>query len=297
MRKHKVSVVIPAYNAEKTLRRCLESALDQTYENYDVIVVDNHSTDKTKEMIEEFKAKDPRIHYVFEFVKGRGAARNVGIEKAECDIVAMTDSDCVVPEDWLERLIMPITEEGESAVMGSEKNSIKNYWATNIQKANEKFLKRLTNGGYIALVDTKNFAIRTSIIKTIMFDSRFEAFEDYDFYLRLKSRVRIRFVPSVIVEHTHKSSFRQVVKLNFERAYWTANIYKKFKGIRDTKREPMFESISVRNFCLFPFWMVLQFLLKPRRAFFILVSELSWRTGIIWGLVKNEERFTYNLSR
>jgi len=52
--KPKVSVIIPIYNAEKTLERCLESVLGQTYENYDLILVDNNSTDSTKNIINKF---------------------------------------------------------------------------------------------------------------------------------------------------------------------------------------------------------------------------------------------------
>jgi glycosyltransferase involved in cell wall biosynthesis len=284
----KVSIIIPVYNGEKTLGRCLTSVLNQDYKDYEVIVVDNNSTDKTQDIIKGFQKKDAKVKYVFESAKGRGAARNTGINNSSGDIIAMTDADCIVPRDWLRQLTRPIIYENESAVMGGEKKLNKNYWSTNIQNANLQFLKRNTDGNYISFVDTKNFAIKASIIKDLMFDGRFEAFEDLDFYLRLKRGVRIRFVPSITVAHSHKNSFKEVVKLNFDRAYWTAKIYKKFVRVKGIRKELMFESISIKNFLLFPFWMILQFLTKPiTRAYFILVSELSWRSGIIWGMINN----------
>ena len=63
MQNPKVSVIIPVYNGERTLRHFLKSILDQTYKNYEVIVVDNNSTDKTKDIIKEFQTKDNKIKY------------------------------------------------------------------------------------------------------------------------------------------------------------------------------------------------------------------------------------------
>ncbi|MDD5455298.1 MAG: glycosyltransferase, partial [Candidatus Ratteibacteria bacterium] len=263
MNKLKISVVIPTYNAEKTLRDCLKSVLDQTIKNYEIIIVDNNSTDKTKDVIIEFQEKDARVKYAFETKKGRGAARNAGIKIADGDIIAMVDADCIVPSDWLQKIIRPIINENESIVMGGEKNLIKNYWALNIQNANSQFLKRNTYDQYIYLLDTKNFAIRADLIRKLMFDSDLGNFEDLDFSVRLKNIALIRFCPNIEVIHKHKSSFKEVVKLNFDRAYWTYKIYKKHSSSKIIKKEPMFESISIVNFLSFPFWVMLQLITKP----------------------------------
>lgn len=82
MEEPKISVVIPVYNGAKTLRQCFESVLNQTYLNYDVIVVDNNSTDRTRQVIQEFQTKNSKIKYVYETYRSRGAARNAGINAA-----------------------------------------------------------------------------------------------------------------------------------------------------------------------------------------------------------------------
>lgn len=282
--KTKVTVVIPVYNGEKTLRQCLESVLHQTYKNYEIIVVDNNSTDETRRVVKNFYHK--KLRYIFEEHKSRGAARNAGILVAMGEIIAMTDADCIVPKNWLEELIKPILHESESAVMGHEEDLLKNYWTKNIQKKNEEFLKRSYHDNYIRHIDTKNFAIRSSLMKKAMFDTNIHNFEDLDLYLRLKKKTKIRFIESLRVGHYHKDSLVKTMLLNFDRAYWTTKIYKKYKNSELGKDTYMFESISLKNFLLFPFWLVIQFVKKPAgEAYFLLISELSWRAGLMWALV------------
>lgn len=283
MKNPKISVIIPVYNGEKTLRQCLDSVLNQAYKNYEVIVVDNNSTDGTKDIIKEFQGRSEKVKYFFENYKSRGAARNAGIKIADSEIIAMTDSDCLVPKNWIQAIIKPIIYENEIAVMGFEQDLIKNYWTKNIQKVNWKFIKRNLNGNYINHLDTKNFAIKTTVIKKLLFNPKLLTLEDFDFYLRLKKIARIRFIPSLKVKHGHKSTFISVIKLNFNRAYQSVKIFKKYKNKKD---EPILESISIKNFLSLPFWIILQFIKKPfGEACFILISEVSWRAGILWALV------------
>ncbi len=290
LKNPKVSVIIPVYNGEKTLRACLDSVLNQAYKNYEVIVVDNNSTDKTGDIINEFQKRNKRVKHALELKKGRGSARNKGVTESKGDIIVMTDSDCIVPENWIEELIKPILYKNESIVMGFEKDLVRNYWTKNIQKANWNLIKRNLKGKYVTHVDTKNFAIKAWLMKKLMFDSELEAFEDFDFYLRLKKLTKIRFLPLLKVGHNHKASFVDVTKLNFNRAYWLMKIYRKHKK-NSVKKEFMTESISFKNFILFPFWMVTQFIKRPQgEVFFILLSEISWRMGILWAIIKNKEQ-------
>ncbi len=287
MENPKVSVIIPVYNAEKTLRQCLNSVLDQNYNNYEVIVVDNNSTDKTKEIIKKFCNRNKKIKYVFEKKRGRGAARNAGIKKAKGVIIAMTDSDCIVSKNWIRELIKPIINENEKGVIGFETDLIKNYWTRNIQKAQWKLIKENLKGRYVSHLDTKNFAIKAELMKKLMFDSGLKSEEDFELYLKLKKIAKIRFNPLVKVKHNHKSSFIAVVKMNFDRGYWTKKVYEKHKCDDEIKKELMLESMSFKNFLTFPFWMILQFVTKPiGEAYFLLVSEVLWRLGIIWAIIR-----------
>jgi glycosyltransferase involved in cell wall biosynthesis len=99
MRKPFVSVVIPAYNEEVYIKRCLDSVLKQDYgsDNYEVLVVDNNSADKTSMVIREF----PGVKYLFKEKGPVGAVRNFGVEKSRGEIIAFLDSDCIAPSNWI----------------------------------------------------------------------------------------------------------------------------------------------------------------------------------------------------
>lgn len=99
-----VSVVIPCYNCEKYIRITIESVLHQTMKDFEIIVVDDCSTDRSYEIVREMASEDPRIRVLKnEANQGVAAARNKGIEAAEGEKIALLDSDDLWLEDKLER--------------------------------------------------------------------------------------------------------------------------------------------------------------------------------------------------
>ena len=97
-----ISIVIPTHNRKELLHRCLEAATQQDYPDYEVIVVDDGSTDGTGEMV---RREFPQVRYIRqEPNRGPAAARNQGIEVATGEIIAFTDDDCLIPVDFLSRL-------------------------------------------------------------------------------------------------------------------------------------------------------------------------------------------------
>ena len=94
-----MSIVIPAYNEGEFIRATLKSILNQTYKNFELIVVDNNSTDNTAQVAKEYRAR-----VVYEKQKGVAAARQAGFFASKGHIIATTDADAVVPENWLEKI-------------------------------------------------------------------------------------------------------------------------------------------------------------------------------------------------
>jgi len=288
MKDPRISVVIPVYNGEKTLGQCLSSVLNQTYENYEVLVVDNNSGDTTKEIIVDFQKKSKKIRYLFEGRQSVGQARNAGINMAIGEILLFTDADCILPKNWIEALTEPIKKENEEVVVGSSKGNISNYWTRNIEKADLDFLEKSRSGRYINSLDGKNFAIKKELMKKLMFDPKIKMFDDLDLYIRLKKLTRVRFSESAEVGHYHRSSFKKFVKMNFVRGFWSMKIRDKYKSeSEDIKDVPQINNISVKNNLTFPFWMALQLATKPiGESYFIFISEISWRLGVLWAKLK-----------
>ena len=120
----RVSVVICAYNAERTMDACLASLRNLNYPDYEVIVVNDGSTDRTPAITAEHKARydadsaGPRMIVVDQPNRGLSIARNVGMEAATGDIIAYTDSDCVPDPDWLYFLVYKFLRSGYVAVGG-----------------------------------------------------------------------------------------------------------------------------------------------------------------------------------
>jgi glycosyltransferase involved in cell wall biosynthesis len=88
-----VSVIIPAYNAENFIAKTLESVLSQTYQNIEVLVVDDGSTDTTAEIVKSFVQKDSRVSLLQQSNAGVAAARNLAIEKSKGEYIAPIDAD------------------------------------------------------------------------------------------------------------------------------------------------------------------------------------------------------------
>jgi teichuronic acid biosynthesis glycosyltransferase TuaG len=88
-----ISVIMPAYNAEKYIPQSIKSVICQTYPNWELIVVDDGSTDSTAQIIKSFASIDKRIKYVFQDNGKQGKARNTGIENAEGELIAFVDAD------------------------------------------------------------------------------------------------------------------------------------------------------------------------------------------------------------
>ena len=296
MSNPQISVIIPVYNGQATLQQCLDSVLDQTYDNYELIVVDNNSSDNTKQIIQDFAAKDQRIKYVFEKKQSRGTARNTGVKNSQGDIIAMTDSDCVVSKDWLEIISKPIREQAELIVQGNDSDIIGNYWTNMEQKFRQEFIARqIYENKYINYLDTKNFCINKQVLKNLnLFNTNIKNLEDYELKIRIiKENYKIFFLADLYVDHYHKSSLSSLARRRIDRAYWVTNIYYLHQDFFDKSHEETIAAIKFKNFIIFfPSIIFLFFKKDFKIAWFELVTGLAWRIGIIKGIIKN--KFTKN---
>ena len=168
-----VSVVIPTYNSEKTLSKCLESIKNQTYENMEIIVVDNYSKDKTREIAESYG-------YKF-LLKGpeRSSQVNFGVEKAKGNYIYRVDSDFILDSVIVEEAVKKCEKEGYDAIaVHNTSDPTSSFWAK---------VRKFERDCYRD--DKLNIAARffkKKVFNVVRgFNESLVAGEDYDFHNRL----------------------------------------------------------------------------------------------------------------
>jgi len=202
-----VSVIIPTYNRAYLLGRAIQSVLDQTYQDFEVIVVDDASSDNTEEVVKSFN--DERIRYIRHVKnKGEAAARNTGIKIARGEYIASHDSD----DEWL-----PEKLEKQMKVFETVSLDVgvvyTGFWRVKGNKRTYIPLSRVTKkDGYIygELLKGNFVGTPTTLIKRVcferagMFDERLPHLVDWEMWLRISKIYRFKCItePLVIVYYT-----------------------------------------------------------------------------------------------
>jgi glycosyltransferase involved in cell wall biosynthesis len=191
-----ISVIIPTYNHAHFLKEALKSVLDQSYTKFEVLVIDNHSTDNTEEMVLSFS--DPRIRLLKIHNKGViAASRNLGISKANGSLVAFLDSDDYWFPDKLKKA-SSLFHEGYDVVCNSE------VWTTDEKTIKTKSYGPKLKATYESLLFRGNCVSTSAVVvkKRCLIDAggfsekrSFITVEDYDLWLKLsKDKCNYAFI-------------------------------------------------------------------------------------------------------
>ena len=123
----KVSIIVPVYNAEKYLKRCLESIINQTFKGIEIIALNNGSTDNSLDILFEYADKDERLRVINGANSGVSQARNIGIREAKGKYIVFVDSDDWIERDMIEVLHNTITKNNCDLVMCTYIREFKNH--------------------------------------------------------------------------------------------------------------------------------------------------------------------------
>ncbi len=214
MSAHHVSIVVPAYNAEETIGPLLDSIANLDYQECDVIIVNDGSTDRTKEIVERYP-----VQLINQPNRGASAARDAGLRAASGEIVAYVDSDVTVTSDWLKHLVRPFSDPtiaattGQTVFLRSQKCA---SWlrSMDIERRNRrrKTYTRLANG--------PNAAFRREILLEVGgFDPRWYHAEDTEVSYRIwELGHRIQYVPEAVVHHIPEEDWRTYLRKRYRDA-------------------------------------------------------------------------------
>ena len=116
-----VSVIIPIYNSEKYLHECLDSVINQTYKDIEIILVDDGSTDKSSSICDEYAKKDERIKVFHTSNNGPSHARNIGIDNATGEYIVFQDSDDYIELNMIEDTVKEALKSDSDLVISGHK--------------------------------------------------------------------------------------------------------------------------------------------------------------------------------
>lgn len=239
-----VSIVVAAHNSERTIGKCIEALLKQSYENYEIIIVDDGSTDKTYEIAKQYPVKLIKIQH-----SGIGKAQNIGIKKAKGEIIFLTNSDCYVPRDWISRLIEWFKKDDKIMAVGGGRIEVGDKYSEINNEFDDEVHITNTLGAY-------NCAFRRQVIEEIgLFDEKISSkkasCEDTLFFAKISLRgYKLVRDNRVKVLHDHPlHSYANGLRKAFNYGYRLKEIFR-----REVRK------VFSKRFIFFPLWFLIPFI-------------------------------------
>ena len=198
----KISIIIPIYNGEKYIERCLKSIINQDYEELEIIVINDGSTDNSIDILKEFTNIDNRIKVIDKENTGVSDTRNRGIEEASGDYIMFIDVDDYLEENMIKKIISVINKKDINLIKfnynivtsdGKKEKGNEDYEEKNLDKPNiEYFIDNVLLGKINAYVWT--LVIKRKIIGNIRFNKEIGMMEDLLFYINILSKTNDLYI-------------------------------------------------------------------------------------------------------
>lgn len=226
-----VSVVVPARNAASTIDDCLSGLQTQSVpkDRYEVIVVDDGSTDETPDIVEKHD-----VTLVSQPPRGPAAARNKGVAASEGETVLFTDADCVPDENWIAEMVRSFGDAEVVGVKGVYRTRQKDIVARFVQCEYEERYELMARRRWIDFIDTYSAGYRREVfLAQGGFDTRYPnaSVEDQELSFRLAERgYKMVFNPQAIVYHQHPKTLTAYFKRKFNIGYWKMRVLRTHPG-------------------------------------------------------------------
>lgn len=182
MKAPKVSIIIPVYNVEEYIEQTISSLLNQTLKEIEIILIDDGSTDSSREIIKRYSEKYDNINVILQDNSGPSIARNKGIKEAKGDYIVFVDSDDLLPENSLEiRYNTAVKENADLVIGGTYKFNSKRKWPMKKHFLGNGEKNVITDSDILWTVGPCNKMYKSSLIKDLKFPANIKYAEDQVF--------------------------------------------------------------------------------------------------------------------
>lgn len=286
MKGNLISIIIPVFNSEKTLKKCISSILSQSYKNLDIIIINDGSTDNSDEICKDYQKKDKRINYIIQKNSGVSSARNNGLSNAKGDFITFIDSDDWVEEDYIESLINLLIKNNadvitSSAIDFTDDKIINTPAATlkyEITTNKETMIRDLLEAKKYNSVCWGNI-YRKSIIKGLKFNKNLKIAEDLDFLISVFERCDKLIVTNIRKYHYYIND-GSTIHSGFNNN-WIGAINFNKKLIDKYKRTDL-EIYAVKNYVITNLSCLYSFKLKKSDKLFIRKNIKKYKKIILF---------------
>jgi cellulose synthase/poly-beta-1,6-N-acetylglucosamine synthase-like glycosyltransferase len=232
-----ISVIVPVRNAARTIGACLDGLEAQSVsrDRYEVIVVDDGSTDDTRDIVKGYD-----VVLLTQAHQGPATARNRGVGAARGEIVLFTDADCVPDENWIEEMVRPFDDPEVVGVKGAYRTRQGEIVARFVQCEYEERYERMAGRRFIDFIDTYSAGYRREVFLAHGgFDAGYPnaSVEDQELSFRLAERgYKMVFNPRAAVHHQHPDNVAAYFKRKFNIGYWKVRVLQSHPGkaVRDS---------------------------------------------------------------
>ena len=216
----KISVIMPVYNGEKYLAEAIESVLNQTYSNFELIILNDKSTDSSKAIIQSYQTKDDRIVFIDKTENvGPATLRSEGFDVAKGEFIALLDADDIAMPNRFEKQIHILRNNENIGVCGS-------WFTTFGEKVSDKIIQHPENHNQIKVnflidctIGNSTAFFRKNLLEGIRYDKDFVPAEDYHLWSRLITKTQFHIIQESLVRYRiHDTNISQTKIDNVKRS-------------------------------------------------------------------------------
>ena len=241
MSNNLVSIIVPIYNSSNTLKKCIDSIINQTYKNIEILLINDGSLDESLSICEQYSNIDDRVKIIDKKNGGVSSSRNIGLYVCKGDFITFVDADDYLSNTYIEKYMKKMYEYDCDIVIGNAIDFSEDFIKPNYKNERESILEK--NEALIELFSEKKFSstcwgklYKRSLIKDVKFDENMKIAEDLKFLYNVFNKAD-KILISNMQEYYYYVNVNSATNIAFNKAYYIkfnfiSSLIKKYKNTK-----------------------------------------------------------------